>query len=102
MAGGPSDRPAIILFAKAFMAGWDVRTAFDVAKPSVELKILSHTGVHGHVVAAVSAEMQDLHISAYFENCETAFRYSRCSRQGGVEAPVLWGRVVKFVLWKAE
>ena len=30
------------------------------------------------------------------------FRYSRCIRQGGVEAPVLWGRVAKYVLWKAE
>ena len=30
--------------------------------------------------------------SAWFENCETEFRYSKCIRQGGVEAPVLWGR----------
>ena len=29
-------------------------------------------------------------------------RYSRCLRQGGVEAPVLWGRVAKYELWKAE
>ena len=40
--------------------------------------------------------------SACFENSETEFRYSRCIRQGGVEAPVLWGRAAKYVLWKAE
>ena len=33
---------------------------------------------------------------------ETEFRFSRCIRQGGVEAPVLWGRVAKNVLWGAE
>ena len=33
---------------------------------------------------------------------ETEFQYSRCIRQEGVEAPVLWGRVAKYVLWRAE
>ena len=45
---------------------------------------------------------QDVRGSARFESCETEFRYSRCVRQGGVEAPVLWGRIAKYVLWKAE
>ena len=40
--------------------------------------------------------------SASFENSETEFRYSRCIRQGGVEALVLWGRVAKYVLWKLK
>ena len=80
-----------------YMASLDVKTAFDVAKPSVS-KILSLIGTHGHVVAALLAEMQDLKGSACFENCETEFRYSKCIRQGGVEAPVLWRRVAKYVL----
>ena len=46
-------------------------------------------GVHGHVVAALWAEM-DGRMSACLENCETEFRCSRCIRQGSVEAPVLW------------
>ena len=46
--------------------------------------------------------MQDVRVSANFENCETEFGYSRCIRQGGVETPVLWGRIAKYVLWKAE
>ena len=37
------------------------------------------------------AEMQDVQGSACFENCETEFTYSRCIRQGGVEAPVFAG-----------
>ena len=35
-------------------------------------------------------EMQDVRGSTCFENSETEFRYSKCIRQGGVEAPVLW------------
>ena len=34
-----------------------VKTALDVAKPSELSKILTLTGVHGHVTAAVLAEM---------------------------------------------
>ena len=67
-------------------------TAFDVARPGVVSKILTLTGVHGHLTAALLAEMQDVRGSASFENSETEFRYSRCIRQGGVEAPVLWWR----------
>ena len=77
------------------MASSNVKTAFDVAKPAVVSKVLTLTGVHGHLTAALLAEMQDVRGSASFENSETEFRYSQCIRQGGVEAPVLWGRVAK-------
>ena len=60
------------------------------------------TGVHGRVAAALLAEMQDVRGSACFENSETECKFSECIRQGGVEAPVLWRRVAKYVLWKAE
>ena len=36
-----------------------------------------------------------------FEDSDTEFRYSRCIRQGGVEAPVLWRCLAKYVLRKA-
>ena len=84
------------------VASLDVKTAFDVAKPSVVSRILSSTGVHGHVAAALLAEMQDVQGLVCFANCETEFRCSKCIRQGGVEAPVLWGRVAKYVSWTAE
>ena len=86
----------------AFVASLDVKTAFDVAKPSMVSKILTLTGVHGHLTAPLLAEMQEVRGSASFENSETEFRHSRCIRQGGVVALVLWGRVAKCVLWKAE
>ena len=73
------------------MASLDVKTAFDVAKPSVVSKILTLSGVHGHLTAAMLAEMQDVRGSASFEKSETEFRYSRCIRQGSVEAPSVVG-----------
>ena len=52
----------------AFMESLDVKTTFDVAKPSVVPKILTWTGVHGHLTAALLAEMQDVRGSASVEN----------------------------------
>ena len=89
-------------YKTVYTACLDVKTAFDVAKPSVVSKIPPLIGTHGHVVAASLAQMQDVKGSACFENCETEFRYSKCMRQRGVEAPVLWGRVANYVHWKAE
>ena len=88
-------QPEWYRYNTAFMASSDVKTAFDVARPAVVSKILTLTGVHGHLTAALLAEMQDVHRSASIDNSETEFRYSRCIRQGGV-------RVAKYVLWKAE
>ena len=86
----------------AFMASLALKTAVDVAKLPVVAKRLTLSGVHGHLTAALLAEIQDVRGSASFENSETEFRYSRCIRQGGVEATVLWGRVAKYVQWKAK
>ena len=94
--------PGKFKYKTMYIASLDVKTAFDVAKPSVVSKILSLIGTHGHVVAALLAGMQDVKGSACFENCETECRYFKCIRQEGVEAPVLWERVAKYVLWKAE
>ena len=95
-------KPERLRYNTAFMSNLDFKTAFDVARPTVVSKILTLRGVHGHLIAAVLAEMQDVRGSASFENCETQFRYSRCIRQGGVDASVLWRRIAKYVLWKAE
>ena len=80
-----------------------MKTAFDVARPAVVSKILTLTGVHGHVAAALVAEMQDVRGPTCFENSDTEFRYSKCIRHGGVEGhSVLWRGVAKYVLWKAN
>ena len=78
-----------------------MKAALHVVKPAVVSRILTLTGVHRHVAAALLEEMQDVRDSAS-ENSETELRYSRCTREGGMEAPVLWERVAKCVLWKAE
>ena len=67
-------QPGSYRYKTALMASLDVITAFDVAKPAVVSKILSFTGVHGHVATALLAEMQDVRGSACFENRETEFR----------------------------
>ena len=95
-------QPGFYRYNTAFMGSLDVKAAFDVATPSVVSRILTLTGVHGHLTATLSAELQDVRESACFENSETEFRYSQCIRQGGVEAPVLWGFVAKYVLWKVQ
>ena len=51
-------QPGRFRYNTAFMTGLDVKTAFDVA--SVVFKILTLTGVHGHLTAALLAEMQDV------------------------------------------
>ena len=58
--------PGKFKYRTMYMASMDVKTAFDVAKPSVVSKILSLIGTHGHVVAALLAEMQDVKGSACF------------------------------------
>ena len=72
------------------IASLDVKTSFDVAKHSVVSKVLSLTGAHGHVVAALLSELQDVQGSPCFDNCETEFRLSKCIRQGGEPWPNTW------------
>ena len=57
----PTDlQPGFYRYNTAFMASLDVKKAFAVAKPAVVSKILTLTGFHGHVAAALLAEMQDV------------------------------------------
>ena len=59
-------QPGMYRYNAAFMASLDVKTAFDVAMPSVVSKILTLTGVPGHLTAAPLAEMQDVRGSSCF------------------------------------
>ena len=90
----------------------DVKTAFEVARLVVVADILEWTRVYGQIVAALMEEMSRVRGSACFENCETEFWYSKCVRQGRVEALVLWetclyiasvegeGQEVGAVVWR--
>ena len=93
--------PGFNKYQTTFMASLDVRAAFDVAKPRLVARMLTMMDVHAHVVAMLE-EMKDVRGSACFENWETEFRYSKCSRQDRVEAPVLCRNVAECVLWRAE
>ena len=78
------------MYPTAVGACLDVRSAFDVAKPSVASRMMTYMATYGHVVAALLEERRDARVSACFESCETEFRSSRCIRKGSVEAPVPW------------
>ena len=47
---GTDLQPGFNRYHTAFMVSLDVKTAFDVAKPAVESRILTLTGDHGHAV----------------------------------------------------
>ena len=53
-------QPGLYRYNAAFVASLDVKTAFDVAKPSVVSEILTVTGAHRHLTPALLAEMQDV------------------------------------------
>ena len=67
-------QPGRYRYNTSLMESLDEKTAFHVAKPSVVSKILTLTGVHGHLTAALLAEVQDVRGSSSFENSETAFQ----------------------------
>ena len=52
------------------------------------------------MLAALLAEMKDVRGSGCFESCETEFCRPNFSNR--VEAPELWRRVAKYVLWKVQ
>ena len=47
-------------------------------------------------------EMAGLGDQMTFENVVSTFRFSRCIRQGGVEAPRLWVKMTMQILWNVE
>ena len=76
--------PGFLKYQTAFVASLNVRTAFDVAKPSVVSTILTCMEIHNPVVAALLEEVKNVRGSACFETCEAEFRFSRCVRQSSV------------------
>ena len=50
--------PGFFRYREAVMASLDAKTTFGVAEPSVVLRILTLAATHGHVVAALLAEMK--------------------------------------------
>ena len=65
-----------------------MKMAFDVSKPSMESKIVfSQTISHRSPVSRIARR---------------SFATRGAFARAGVEAPVLWGRLAKYVSWKAE
>ena len=81
-----------------YIASIDIKTAFDVARPRHLAEIIGNQDDHGWITAALLQEMKRHEGHAAFESVESRFHLTRCIRQGSVEAPTLWLRVVKQIL----
>ena len=85
-----------------YFTSMDSKTAFDAARPKHIAKVMGDPEVHGWMTAALSREMTGLGDQTTFENVVSTFRFSRCLRQGGVEAPRLWIKMTMRILWNVE
>ena len=64
-----------------FMAGLDIKTAFDEARPRHIAKIMESHDFHGRLIAAYLREMSGLEGKAMFKCVESCFNFIRCLRQ---------------------
>ena len=62
-----------------FLAGLDIKTAFDDAKPKHVANIIHRHGFHGWLISSVLREMSRLQGSATFEQVDTSFTFNWCS-----------------------
>ena len=53
-------------------------------------------------MSALLPEMANLKGKAAFESMECTFPFTRCIRQGGVEAPRVWLKMAVQILWNLE
>ena len=82
------------------LASFDIKTAFDEAKPKHVAHILDCHDTNGWLIAAFLREMSGLEGNAMFECVESSFIFNRCLRQGSMEAPRLWQKMVTLILAK--
>ena len=73
-----------------YLTSMDIKTAFDVARPMHTAKITGDHNVHGWITAAILRETILRRYLSFF---------TRCIRQGSVEAPGLWLKRVLQNLW---
>ena len=66
------------------------------------LKILDGHKTHGWLVAALLRDMPGLSGMSSLECVESCFSFSRCLRQGSVEAPRLWQDMATQILANVE
>ena len=80
-----------------YTGSMDIKTASDhIAKCLVE------QDTYGWITAAMLSGMEGLEGHATFEDVERRFNLTRRIRQGSVEAPTLWLKLAKHILWNAE
>ena len=80
----------------------DIRTAFDIARPKQIAKNMCDHQVHGWIISDLLREMKSPERKATYENLDCSFPFTRCIRQGSVEAPRLWLKMAMQVLANVE
>ena len=81
MRHGRAKRPTM------YLAGMDIKTVFDVARPRHIARMMGDQDVHGWITAAVSREMVGLEGHARFENVESAFSFCEMHSPGKRGSP---------------
>ena len=72
------------------VASVDIKTVFDVARPTPIANNMGVQEVHGWITAASSREMAGLEGQATFEDVHGSCQFARCLRQQSAEAPQHW------------
>ena len=67
-----------------YLAGMDIKTAFDVARPKRTAKIMGDQAVHGWITAALLKEMAGLAGQATFEHVENNSFFRDASVRGAL------------------
>ena len=98
----PVMRHGTVVRPTMYMASWDIKTAFDEAKPKHVAKIMDSHNTQGWLIAALLREMSGLSGKAIFECVESSFAFNRCLRQGSAEAPRLWQKMATQILANVE
>ena len=81
---------------------WTSRLRLMWLSQKLVAKVLAEQNIHGSLIAAVLRDMDGLEGEANFENVESTFPFTKCSRQGSVEASRPWLKIAKQMLWNVE
>ena len=70
-----------------YLASVDIKTVFDVPRPTPTANNMGDQEVHGWITAASEREMAGLEGQATFEDVHGSRQFARCIRQQSAEAP---------------
>ena len=85
-----------------YQASMDIKTTPDVARPKNIANFIGDQDVHGWITAALLRKIAGFEGQAAFGHVDGRFPFTRCFREGSVEALRLWLNVALQILWNVE